>query len=429
MSISPLLAKSDVKQQQLPFSIDIYSKLTDQAVNAATELLRQSSKSAKTPVSLLQEICTKLKIQPPVFDFIVTDGLLTHEPQFNCRITIGDIVQNDTGLTKKQAKHKAALAALNELKNRSVGKNDQLAQKLDFLMYTLKELNMESSLSTNGIAAKHAAATTTDLNNDDDAKSAVTQFTSDTWEFEQSVNPVGELLELTTKLSLRPPEFAFVDEEGPPHERVFTCHATFGEVKEVGRGRAKKIAKRHAAFRLLKMLNSTTHVIEMAAAKKLENKVFVAGGELCTVSAKDKVPSSSSAATRKANSDSFAALKTSVNKTVRELLDNRLPLSSVENTVSFIDMFKQLCLEENFSFKFWEVPSVKEGAYSIRLDVCRFISLTILQNSLKLGMNRVILQLRTNPITVFIGTGNGLDASMQQASCLALEYIQILCSR
>ena len=276
----------------------------------------------------------------------------------------------------------------------------------------MKELGLESHMmSTDQAKAKY---------NDADADDEPAYFTADDGD-ESSANPIGDLLELATKLSLRPPVFAFGNEEGPPHNRLFTCHATFRDAKTAGRARTKQLAKRNAALKLLKAFNhsASSHAKEVTR-KEPKAEADNDGSELTSALKKD---------TSKNGGDSFALLKTSVNKSARQLLDNRSPLSSAENTVSFLDTFKQLCLEENFSFKFWEVPSVKEGAYSIRFGVCRLISLTILQNSLKLGMNRVILQLRTSPITVFIGTGNGIDASMQEAACQALEYIQILCSR
>ncbi len=46
------------------------------------------------------------------------------------------------------------------------------------------------------------------------------------------MNPVGTLLELTQKFSLRPPIFEFQEEEGESHNKNFICSATFGELKE-----------------------------------------------------------------------------------------------------------------------------------------------------------------------------------------------------
>ncbi len=67
-------------------------------------------------------------------------------------------------------------------------------------------------------------------------------------------NPVGELIELTHKFSLRPPVFLFSDEVGLSHDRQFTCEAKFSDLKVEAIGRSKKSAKRAAAIRLLQKL-------------------------------------------------------------------------------------------------------------------------------------------------------------------------------
>ena len=47
------------------------------------------------------------------------------------------------------------------------------------------------------------------------------------------INPIGSLLELTQKFSLRPPAFEFGEEEGLPHNKQFVCTTAFGEFNEV----------------------------------------------------------------------------------------------------------------------------------------------------------------------------------------------------
>ena len=44
---------------------------------------------------------------------------------------------------------------------------------------------------------------------------------------EDKSNPVWNLLEITQKLSLRPPKFEFTEEEGLPHNKVFACRTEF----------------------------------------------------------------------------------------------------------------------------------------------------------------------------------------------------------
>lgn len=70
-------------------------------------------------------------------------------------------------------------------------------------------------------------------------------------------NPVGELIEIAQRFSMRPPEFEHGEEDGPPHNRQFSCVAVFGEYRETGLGRAKKLAKRQAAIKLLFKLKSS----------------------------------------------------------------------------------------------------------------------------------------------------------------------------
>lgn len=70
-------------------------------------------------------------------------------------------------------------------------------------------------------------------------------------------NPVGELIEIAQRYSMRPPDFQYGEEDGPPHNRQFTCFAIFGDYKETGNGRAKKLAKRQAAIKLLFRLKTS----------------------------------------------------------------------------------------------------------------------------------------------------------------------------
>ena len=50
-----------------------------------------------------------------------------------------------------------------------------------------------------------------------------------------SINPVGELIEIAQRMSARPPDFVFGDEQGPPHNRQFTCVVRFDNIEETGK--------------------------------------------------------------------------------------------------------------------------------------------------------------------------------------------------
>ena len=116
-------------------TIDYHSQLINSAIQAATNLCneKKNTQSVKTPISLLQEIATKMAIQP-VYENISTEGQV-HEPVFIYKLTMGDIAVVAKGNSKKKAKHAAALEYIHELKNKSIGKNEKLTESIDILMW------------------------------------------------------------------------------------------------------------------------------------------------------------------------------------------------------------------------------------------------------------------------------------------------------
>ena len=93
-----------------------------------------SHKIAKTPVTLLQEICTKAQIEAPVYEVISVEGL-SHEPSFEYQVTIGgDINGTGKGNSKRKAKHSAALAVLNQFKAETLKKNEKFHRELGLLL-------------------------------------------------------------------------------------------------------------------------------------------------------------------------------------------------------------------------------------------------------------------------------------------------------
>jgi dsRNA-specific ribonuclease len=112
--------------------LNITNEQTTSAVTAAKNLFSNSNSSIKTPISLLQEICMKCHIQP-IYEVLSTEGQI-HEPTFVYKVSVGDINAVGKGTSKKRAKHTAALSILNEIKLKSIGKNDQLAIQIESLM-------------------------------------------------------------------------------------------------------------------------------------------------------------------------------------------------------------------------------------------------------------------------------------------------------
>ena len=73
--------------------------------------------AAKTPVSLLQELCVRRGLTPK-YELVHTDGAI-HGTTFKYRVTIGEFVATGCGQSKKKAKHSAAKSILDKLKGPS----------------------------------------------------------------------------------------------------------------------------------------------------------------------------------------------------------------------------------------------------------------------------------------------------------------------
>ena len=72
------------------------------------------SDASKTPVSILQELCSRRGISAK-YDLLQIDGAL-HEPTFVYRVTIREFTANGSGQSKKKAKQAAAKALIDNIK-------------------------------------------------------------------------------------------------------------------------------------------------------------------------------------------------------------------------------------------------------------------------------------------------------------------------
>jgi len=79
-------------------------------------------------------------------------------------------------------------------------------------------------------------------------------------------NPIGALQEMCMSRHWPPPKYTMEGEEGLPHERQFTIVCSILKYREVGQGKSKKVAKRHAAHKMWQALhdmnNQTSNVDE-----------------------------------------------------------------------------------------------------------------------------------------------------------------------
>jgi len=162
----------------------------------------------KTPISFLQELCTKRGITPQ-YDLVANEGAV-HEPTFVFKVTAGEFVGTGKGPSKKKAKHNAALSVLNQMTGLS---NGQAQFVEDY-----------SELPTNVDG--------------------------------QAGNPVGELQEMTQKRLWRPPIYEFETEQGPPRARQFICTVKLGKLTATGTGKSKKLSKRNAAQAMIETVRT-----------------------------------------------------------------------------------------------------------------------------------------------------------------------------
>lgn len=105
------------------------------AVKSASKLFNDSnSKSFRTPISLLQEICSKSLCASPVYELLDTEGKV-HQPTFVYKCSLNHEVQAiGKSNTKKRAKHLAALGILNQIRDDNSDTNIELSQILEELM-------------------------------------------------------------------------------------------------------------------------------------------------------------------------------------------------------------------------------------------------------------------------------------------------------
>jgi len=78
-------------------------------------------KVEKTPIMILQEICTKLNVHT-IYENISTEGQV-HDPSFGYRVTCGNISMISKGNSKQKAKQAAALAMFNHIKVQKIVKS------------------------------------------------------------------------------------------------------------------------------------------------------------------------------------------------------------------------------------------------------------------------------------------------------------------
>ncbi|KAJ9581771.1 hypothetical protein L9F63_003840 [Diploptera punctata] len=172
----------------------------------------------KTPISLLQERFSRLGKKPNYE--LLQEGICRNNCNSYCfcfRVSVGEISAIGCGKSKKEAKHAAASLLLNMLFECNFSQITNL-EGSDCLPWIPFQKNVER-ISGNEI-----------------------------------YNPVGKLQEICTAKHWAHPDYVLVSEQGPPHDRIFMISVQVQNIKLIGTGRSKRLAKRDAALKILKRL-------------------------------------------------------------------------------------------------------------------------------------------------------------------------------
>uniref|UniRef100_UPI00398EA5D7 interferon-inducible double-stranded RNA-dependent protein kinase activator A homolog A-like n=1 Tax=Pristiophorus japonicus TaxID=55135 RepID=UPI00398EA5D7 len=169
----------------------------------------------KTPISMLQEYCTK-NDKTPQYELVKSEGQ-AHLPSFTFRATVGEVNCTGQGQSKKAAKHKAAAAVLNVLNGGTP--QDSL---YDGISYVLSDPEPITSSK----------------------------------QPQNPPNPIGTLQELVVRKGWRLPDYTIAEESGPAHKKEFTMICKVEKFVETGCGTSKKLAKRDAAEKMVAKLQN-----------------------------------------------------------------------------------------------------------------------------------------------------------------------------
>ncbi|KAF6210465.1 hypothetical protein GE061_013571 [Apolygus lucorum] len=174
----------------------------------------------KTPVTLLQELLLKRKINPTYN--LILNGVGTHEPIFKYEVAAGTQTATGTGKSKKEAKHNAA---------------NELLLLLDSGVHSLAN---EVTSPYEGVLKENA---------------------------------VGELQDFCCTHRLRFPEYKLTRDEGLPHAKVFSWTCTISSFTTEATARTKKNAKQMAAQEMLMRLKEClSDIIDISESQTSSTK-------------------------------------------------------------------------------------------------------------------------------------------------------------
>ncbi|XP_017886263.1 RISC-loading complex subunit tarbp2-like isoform X2 [Ceratina calcarata] len=326
--------------------------------------LEMKSMPNKTPVSILQELLSR-RGTTPKYELIQVEGAI-HEPIFRYRVTVADIIDlmvsaMGTGKSKKEAKHAAARAVLDKL----------------------CRLNSESPDSP--------------LQNNIPDSSESLQELPGYGEEKIITNPIGALQEMCMSRHWPPPKYTIENEEGLPHERQFTIVCSILKYREVGQGKSKKVAKRHAAHKMWQAL----HDMNNENPNLDDDEVLQRNANMSAHYADLKGSKISTLTT-------IHSLKVSqFHKTLKS--SSGVKLFELQNTclndgdVNLVQFLQEIASEQQFEVTYVDI---EEKSIS--------------------GKCQCLVQLSTLPVAVCYGCGVTSKDAQASAAQNALEYLKIM---
>ncbi|CAK9814495.1 Interferon-inducible double-stranded RNA-dependent protein kinase activator A [Anthophora plagiata] len=343
--------------------LSLHSLMVEKLPISEAAQLEMKSLSNKTPVSILQELLSR-RGTTPKYELIQIEGAV-HEPIFRYRVTVADIVDPivsamGTGKSKKEAKHAAARAVLDKL----------------------CRLNSETPDSPLP-------------NNIPDSENL--QELPGYGEEKIITNPIGALQEMCMSRHWPPPKYTMENEEGLPHERQFTIVCSILKYREVGQGKSKKVAKRHAAHKMWQALrdmnteNSNADIDEVLQRNENVSAHYadLKGSKISTLTSIHSLKVS----------QFHKSLKSSTGVKLFELQNTCLN----DCDVNLVQFLQEISSEQQFEVTYVDI---EEKSIS--------------------GKCQCLVQLSTLPVAVCYGCGVTSKDAQASAAQNALEYLKIM---
>ncbi|KAK7583854.1 hypothetical protein V9T40_004817 [Parthenolecanium corni] len=209
-------------------------------------------------------------------------------------------------------------------------------------------------------------------------------------------NPIGMLQELCMMRRWMPPEYRTEQEEGLPHERLFTILCSVGNFKEYGVGRSKKLAKRQSAHKMVQKI-LTIPAEDETILRNLEDDDEIV--ERFTSQKGGRGSTMNNGASRRISL---------FHKNLKTLVGVRLEKIKNMNADQFHDVDA--------------VKWLKEIAAENKLDV----TYVNIEEKSKSNKCQCLVQLSTIPVAVCHGTADTIIEAQREAVVEALKYIHLL---